>query len=145
MAAQRILGQQVSLIIIQDSAPLQELDCIRSFSFTYELEMKDEGYLGETTNRKDSVFKGVKLDMELHTNNKRIFQFIQSAVDKARRRVPGTRINIKATLTYSNGDLARVTFPDVEFGDIPVNVGSRTEYVTVKLDGACSEARAVLT
>jgi len=91
------------------------------------------------------VFKGVKLDMELHTNNKAIYSLIQSAIDKARRRVPGTRINIKATMAYSNGDLARITFPDVEFGDIPVNVGSRTEYVTVKLDAACSEARTVLT
>jgi len=145
MATQRLLGQQVSIIIIQDSAPLTELNCIRSFSFTYELEMKDEGYLGETTNRKDSVFKGVKMDLELHTNNNKIFTLIQSAVDKARRRTPGTRINIKCSLVYSNGDTVRVTFPDVEFGDFPVSIGSRTDYVTVKLDAACSEARAVLT
>lgn len=145
MAAQRLLGQNVSVIIIQDSAPLQELNCIRSFSFTYEQELKDEGYLGETTNRKDSVFKGMKLDMELHTNNHKVFSLIQSAVDKARRRTPGTRINIKCSLTWPNGDVARITFPDVEFGAFPINANSRTDYVTVKLEAACSEARAVLT
>lgn len=68
MASQRVLGQNVSVIIIQDSDILDEVNCVRSFSFTYELEIKDEGYIGETTNRKDSVFKGIKLDMELHTN-----------------------------------------------------------------------------
>lgn len=145
MPSQRILGQNVSIIIIQDSAPLQDLNCVRSFSWTYELEIKDEGYLGETTNRKDSVFKGVKMDMELHTNNNKVFALIQSAVDKARRRTPGTRINIKCSLTWPNGDVARVTFPDVEFGDFPISAGSRTDYVTVKLDAACSEARTVLT
>ena len=145
MAAQRILGQQVSLIIIQDSAPLQELDCIRSFSFTYELEMKDEGYLGETTNRKDSVFKGVKLDLEMHSTNGKTFDVIQAMIDKARRRTPGTVINIKAALVWPNGDVVRVTFPDVAFGDFPVNIGSRTDYVTFKMDGACSEARVVRT
>lgn len=145
MPSQRLLGQNVSLIIIQDSAPIQEISCIRSFSFTYEQELKDEGYLGETTNRKDSVFKGMKMDMELHTNNNKVFNLIQSAVDKARRRVPGTRINIKCTLTWPNGDTARVTFPDVEFGAFPINANSRTDYVTVKLEAACSEARTVLT
>ena len=145
MPAQRLLGQNVSIIIIQDSAPIEEVNCIKSFSFTYELELKDEGYLGETTNRKDSVFKGVKLDMELHTNNHRIFGLIQSAIDKARRRTPGIRMNIKASLTWPNGDVARVTFPDVEFGPFPVNTSSRTDYVTVKLEAACSEARTVLT
>jgi len=145
MPSQRLLGQNVALIIIQDSAPIQEISCIRSFSFTYEQELKDEGYLGETTNRKDSVFKGMKMDMELHTNNNKVFQLIQSAVDKARRRTPGTRINIKCTLTWPNGDIARVTFPDVEFGAFPINANSRTDYVTVKLEAACSEARTVLT
>lgn len=143
--SQRILGQNVSVIVIQDSAPLQEINCIRSFSFNYELELKDEGYLGETTNRKDSVFKGIKFDMELHSASNDIFNLIRSAVDKARRRTPGTRINVKASLTWPNGDRAVITFPDVEFGPFPVNTNSRADYVTIKLEGACSEARAVLT
>jgi len=145
MSATRILGQNVQLMIIRDGEPLQEINCIRSFSFTYELEIKDEGYLGETTNRKDSVFKGIKLDMELHTNSNKIFNLVQSAVDVARRRTPGTRFNIKCTLTWPNGDVARVTFPDVSWGDFPFNANGRTDYVTVKMDAACSEARAVLT
>lgn len=145
MATGRLLGQNCALIIVQDGVPVQEVNCIKSFSFTFELEMKDEGYLGETTNRKDSVFKGVKMDMELHSTNNKTFQLIQSAIDKARRRTPGTVINIKASMTWPNGDVARVTFPDVSFGDFPVNVGSRTDYVSFKMDAACSEARVVLT
>lgn len=145
MAAARLLGQNTSVIIIQDSAPLQEISCIKSFSFTYELEIKDEGYLGETTNRKDSVFNGIKMDMEIHTNNNKVFNLIKSAIDKARRRTPGVRINVKTSLTWPNGDVARVTFPDVEFGAFPVNIGGRNEYVSIKIEGACSSATTVLT
>lgn len=145
MATGRILGQNASVILIQDGAPLTEISCIKSFSFTFELEMKDEGYLGETTNRKDSVFKGVKLDMEMHSTNAKTFDVIQAVIDKARRRQPNTVINIKAALTWPNGDVVRVTFPDVAFGDFPVNIGSRTDYITFKMDGACSEARVVRT
>lgn len=145
MASQRILGQNASVILVQDGAPLTEVSCIKSFSFTFELEMKDEGYLGETTNRKDSVFKGVKLDLEMHSTSSKTFEVIQAMIDKARRRTPGTVINIKASLVWPNGDVVRVTFPDVAFGDFPVNVGSRTDYITFKMDGACSEARIVRT
>jgi hypothetical protein len=145
MPSQRIIGQNVSIIIIQDSSPIEEISCIKSFNFTYELELKSEGYLGETSERKDSVFKGVKMDMDLHTNNHRIFGLIKSAVDKAKRRTPGVRINMKASMTWPNGDVARVTFPDVEFGAVPVSTGSRADYVSVKLEAACSDALVVLT
>lgn len=143
--SQRILGQNVSVIIIRDSQPMQEIQCIRSFSFTEDLELKDEGYLGETTNRKDSVYKGVKLDMEMHAQNNKILELVKVAKDKAQRRTPGVRINIKATMTWPNGDTARMTFKDVEFGAFPVNIGSRTDYVTFKIEGACSEVQAVLS
>jgi hypothetical protein len=145
MPAQRLIGQNVSIIIIQDSAPIEEVTCVKSFNFTYELELKSEGYLGEYTERKDSVFKGVKMDMELHTNNHRILGVVKTAVDKAKRRTPGVRINIKASMTWPNGDVARITFPDVEFGAFPFSVGSRTDYVSVKVEAACSDALAVLT
>jgi hypothetical protein len=143
--AQRILGQNTVVSIIVNSAPLQEINAIRSFSFNYELELKDEGYLGESSNRKDSVFKGIKFDMEMHLANNAAFQLIKTAIDKAQRRTPGVRINVKTSLTWPNGDRAVIVFNDVEFGPFPVNTNSRTDYVTLKLEGACSEAVAILT
>jgi len=143
--AQRIIGQNVTLAIIQDGAVLDEITTIKSFSFTFEQEIKDEGYLGETTNRKDSVFKGIKLDMDMHLANNKIFNLVKSAVDKARRRTPGVNFTIKCKMTWPNGDVARVTFPNVEFGAFPFSSSSRTDYVSVKLDGACSEATVVLS
>lgn len=144
MASQRIKGQEISVVIIQDSVPLDAITDIRSFEFSYELEQKDDGFLGETTNRKDSVFKGISGRMELHTSNKDVFKLIQSAVDKARRRTPGTHINIKASFNYPNGDRARVTIPDVEFGAFPINTSSRSDFVTVGVAFSASEARVIL-
>lgn len=144
MASARLKGQEVSVIIIQDSVPLDAITDVRSFEFTFELEQKDDGYLGETTNRKDSVFKGITGRMELHTSNKKTFKLIQSAVDKARRRTPGVRINIKAAFNYPNGDRARITITDVEFGAFPVNASSRSDFVTVGVSFSASEARVIL-
>lgn len=145
MPAQRILGQDVVVEIIRNSQPVETINTIKSFEFTYQIEIKSEGYLGETTNRKDSLFNGIKGRMELHLNSKKIFEFINEAVDKAKRRGVGTRINIKCTYKFPNGERARITIPDVSFGEFPIQSGSRTEYVSCSLDFEAAEARAVLT
>jgi hypothetical protein len=64
-------------------------------------------------------------------------------VDKARRRTPGTKINVKATLNFPNGERPRVVIPDVEFGELPLNFGSRSDYGAVTLDFEASEAQVI--
>lgn len=145
MASQRLLGQNVSLILLQNSTPLEEITCIKSFSSTAQLEMKEEGYLGETTQRFDSVFKGFKMDIELHTTSNKYITLVNQVISRARNRDQNMRMNLKAALRWPNGDRCRATYIDVQFGDIPLNVGSRTDYLTLKFDMACSEATFVLT
>ncbi|KKN72083.1 hypothetical protein LCGC14_0414780 [marine sediment metagenome] len=133
MARQRIKGQEVEVIAIINGVPQASLSAIRSFSMTYQMEIKSEGYLGEKTNRRDSVFNGIAARMELHTNDPGILTTINSIVDKARRRVPGVVINVKVTLNFPSGRRARVVIPNVEFGDIEVATSSRTDYTTVTM------------
>lgn len=133
MARQRLKGQEVEIIAIVNGAPQASLSAVRSFSFTYQQEVKSEGYLGEKTNRRDSVFNGISARMEVHTNDPDILTTINTIVDKARRRTPGTIINVKVTLNFPSGRRARVVIPNVEFGDIEVNTSSRTDYTTVTM------------
>ena len=115
--AQRIKGQEVEAILIVNGVPQTNITAIKSFEFAFQLEIQSEGYLGETTDRKDSVFKGIRGSMEMHLESQAVFELIRAIVDKARRREPGTRINLKATLNFPNGDRPRVIIPDCEFGE----------------------------
>lgn len=144
MAGKRIRGQEVSILIILDGTTLDTLTAIKSFEFTFQQEIKNEGYLGETAERVDSIYKAIKGQLELHTSDKAAFVFAKAIIDKAQRRTPNVRVNIKCTFNYSNGDRVRATIPDVEFGDIPFNVANRTDYVSTRLDFAASEALLVL-
>lgn len=141
--AGRIKGQEVEAIIIVDGKPQRNITTIRSFEFAWKLEVSAEGYLGESTDRRDAVFKGISGRMELHIENAEIFTFLAKVVDRARDRSAGLRVNIKATLRFPNGDRPRVIIPDVEFGEIPFNFGSRTDFGTVSLDFEASEANVV--
>lgn len=141
--AQRIKGQEVEAILVVNGAPQLTTTDIKSFELTLQLEILSEGYLGETTDRKDSVFKGIAGSLELHVENQEFLKLFQTIVDKARRRTPGTRINLKATLNFPNGDRPRVLIPDVEFGELPLNFGSRTDYGAITLSFEASNMQVL--
>lgn len=134
MSDLRIKGQEVEVLISVDNVPQTTITDIKSFDVTFQLEQKSEGYLGETTNRKDDIFNGIKGKIELHFENEDVVTLIESIVNRATRRTPGTKINIKATLNFPNGQRPRMLFPDVQFGEIPMTFGSRTDYGSITLD-----------
>lgn len=131
--AQRIKGQEVEVLLVADGAPVDSLTDVRSFDVTFQLEILTEGYLGETTNRRDEVFNGISGSMELHFEDPGVFEFISAVVDRAQRRTPGVRVNIKATLAFPNGQRTRVIIQNAFFGDIPLSFGGRSEYGTLSL------------
>ena len=66
--AQRIKGQEVSLLITNAGELEDTLTDIQNFNMEYEFETKSQGYLGEKTNRQDSIFNGIKFDFEIHVH-----------------------------------------------------------------------------
>lgn len=139
--SQRIKGQEVDIIMLVDGQPRDNFSLARSLELTFKTEMLQEGYLGETTDRYDTIYKGVGGKVQFHLDNPEVFNIIRFIVNKARRREPGTQFNIKATLNFPNGQRARVVVRDAEFGELPISFGSRSDYGEFSLDFGSSEAQ----
>lgn len=137
--AQRIKGQDVSVILTVNGVPQATLADVRSFEVSSQLEILREGYLGETTDRRDDIFRGVKGKIEFHFETPDIFTLTQTLIQRARQRSPGVKVNVKATLQFPNGTQKLVMVPDVYFGEIPVNFGSRSDYGMATLDFEASD------
>ncbi len=141
MSDQRIRGQETEILLIVDNVIQDTITDVRSIEFAFKFEMKEEGYLGERTNRYDEIFNGMRGRIELHFENDDIFDLITAILDRAKRRTPGTLINIKTTLNFPNGDRPRVVIPDVKFGEVPINFASRSDYGTMGLDFQAEDAQ----
>lgn len=139
MAATRIRGQEVEIRIVTDGEIERSLTAIQNFELEAQLETKDEGYIGETTNRKDDIYNGVRIRMSLHLETQEWFDFQRRVIDRARRRTPATQFNVIVVLNYPNGDTPRVSIPDVSFGAQPLSVSSRGDYVSVTVEGQASD------
>jgi hypothetical protein len=143
--AQRIKGQEVSILITNAGELEDTLTDIQNFNMEMELETKSMGYLGEKTNRQDSIFNGVKFDFEIHVHTEDVWSFLQSIHDKAQRITPDVVFNITGVFTYPNGDQPEILLNDVSFGAVPVNIGSRGDYVKFKMQGTCEDIEIQLS
>jgi len=139
----RIRGQEVELVLIVDGTPQRNITSIRSMDLTWQLTKSSEGYLGETTERKDTIYKGVSGNIEMHMDNPGILAFLQKVIERARNRTAGTKINIKATLQFPDGSRPRIIISDAEFGDIPIGFAGRSDFGTAKLDFEAAEAQII--
>ena len=139
--AQRIKGQEVSILITKGGALQDTLTDIQNFGLESEFEIKNQGYLGEKTNRKDEVYNGCKFDFELHIHTQDWFSFQQSIKDRAQRNTPDVIFNITGVFAFPNGQTPTLLIPDAFFGANPLKINSRGDYVDLKLEGEANDFR----
>lgn len=139
----RIRGHEVQLSVMVDGQRQDSLGLVRSLGITPLLEIQREEYLGETSMRRDEIFKGVSGKMEVHFEDVEVFTFARAVIDRARRQDPNVRINIKATFNFVDGGPALVLMNNCFFGEMPIGAASRTDYVTLALDFECEDIQVL--
>lgn len=115
----------------------------RSIEMSFKTELIQEGYLGKKTDNYDTIFKGISGRIEFHFADSGPVTVIQAIVDKAKRRTPGTRFNIKFKMNFPSGKRALIIIQDCEFGELPLNFGSRADYGVFNLEFGAEDAKAI--
>lgn len=137
--AQRIRGQEVKVYVLADGVTQLSLADVRSFSLTPKFTKLEEQYLGETSKRYDELFDGVDFDMELHVEDAGVIDFIAFVRARAVDRTSKAYVNIQADLQFASGEKKTVILKDCFFENMPLNAGSRSDYVTFKISGSCGD------
>jgi hypothetical protein len=137
--AQRIKGQETTILFVRGGVLEEELTDTVDFEFEPKLELKEQGYLGEFTNRHDEIFNGVKFTGTIHLHSNLWFRFQSAIVARAQRLQPDLVFNISTVFSFPNGTSEIVLIPDAKFGAQPLSIKSRGDYVSVKLEGAADE------
>jgi hypothetical protein len=137
--AQRLKGQEVSVKIIQAGLVIDSIDSISAFNESIALELKEQGYLGETVNRFDEILNGYGGDFEFHVNKASWHQLTLAIISRATREQPDLVFNVVRTDFYPNGDSVISTYQDVKWGPIPTSIASRGDYVKPRMEFRCEE------
>ena len=143
MSAQaRLKGQEISVRVLTDGKLVKSIDSIASFNEEVDLEIKSDGFLGESVNRFDEILNGYGGDFEMQLTSSAFIDFQEAIIARATRRTPNTVFNVVRTDLYPSGDSAIFTYKNVYWGGQPTSIGARGEFVKAKANFKCG-ARAV--
>jgi hypothetical protein len=131
----------VSVQVVQNGKIVAELTDVKSFDVEFQMDVMKEGYLGEFTDRRDDMFKGISGKIEFHIENNAPFDFINAIVQRSQSRVKGTQFNVQSTINLPNGQVKRLLVNDIFFSNVPVNVSGRSDYVTYSLPYEAAEGK----
>lgn len=138
--AQRIKGQEVSVVFVGPNGTEDAFAAVQSFEATTQMEILTEGYLGETSNRRDDIFNGLTGQVEMHIQSNDYAAFWKRVKDRAQRRSPADgQFNVTGVYRLPNGTRMRFQLIDVFFGEMPMNTGARGEYVSVTVPFECQD------
>jgi hypothetical protein len=135
----RLRGQEVQISIVEDGTLSDAFTAIATFNDTMKLEKKEDGFLGETSNRYDQIFNGYDGSFEMQLSNQKWMSFQSVLKAKARRENPNLQINIVRVDFYANGDTPSRTYVDCSFGAEPTAIATRADFVKVTVDFSCSD------
>jgi hypothetical protein len=139
--ATRLKGQETAVSFVSANGTEESVADVKSFDIQFDRDILSEGYLGQTTEQKDDIFKGVSGKLEFHVREADFLTLVRRMNEKTRKRLPGEQFEIVSTLTFPNGQRQRIIVGNAMFGAIPVSAPSRDDYVTVTFDYASDDAQ----
>jgi hypothetical protein len=131
----RLRGQEIQIRVIRNGRIEQTLTAIKDFTWTPKFDILREGMVGETTDRRDDIYRGVAVELTFQPESKDAWTLIQLFIDRAQRRTAqaNARLDVSFVAELPNGQRPRVTIPDLKTGDTPFRVPARDQYVDIKL------------
>ena len=134
MADPRLRGQEVEIRVVAAGSVVSTISAIATFNDNTNFEIKEDGFLGEVTNRFDEVLNGFGGDFEFQVSDATWYTLEQQIEARATRKQPALVFNIIRTDFFANGSSAIVTYTDVKWGGMPKNLGGRAEAQKIKAE-----------
>jgi hypothetical protein len=131
----RVRGAEVQVRLTRNGQLEKTLTAVKSFQFEAMLEIKQEGYLGESNDRFDDIYKGCSGNMTFHPESQDAWTLVAFIRDRAARRSAQAdhHINVKFVANMPDGTRPSITIPDLKFSNIPFNAPQRDGYVEMTL------------
>ncbi len=139
----RVKGQETSLNLIGVGGVEDSMEDVKSSEIQFDRDILSEGYLGQTTEQKDDIFKGISGKVEFHVSKASFLDLINRIQLVTKRRLPGEQFELVDTYVFPDGQKRRIIVPNVKFGAIPISNASREDFVTVSFDFAADDARII--
>lgn len=117
----------------------------KSINFRYDLQAISVGYLGETTERKDDIFKGVSGTLEMDVQDPEYLYFLDFLMKRAQRKLDlaSSRVNVTASFNFPSGATPKLLIRGLAFDASELASSGRDAYVGLSLPYQSEEPRLI--
>lgn len=130
----RIKGQEIQVRLTKGGDLVRTLTACESLTFTVKVDILRKSYLGETTDRRDEIYRGVALELSWDAESADVLDILQAIADRASKRTAAGDAQINVTFSIAfQGKRARISVPDLKFQDPGLSVSGRDQYVPFKI------------
>lgn len=135
----RIRGQESQVRLTRNGVLERTMTAIESFDWIVNVDILQKGYLGETGDRLDEIYKSTSYTLKFDPESSDAFTLIQLVRDRAQRRTAqaNAHINLVFVANFPNGQRPKITLPDVKIKDPGMGFTNRDAYVGATLSGMC--------
>ena len=134
----RIKGQETTVTVTSALGVEESVADVKSCEITFERDILSEGYLGQKTEKKDAIFKGVTGKITFHVEKRAVLGLVGRINEATKNRVGGEQFEVTTTYEFEDGKM-RIICKEVAFGSIPISSGSRDDFVELSFDFACED------
>lgn len=126
----RLKGQESQIRITQGGILQRTLTAIENLTATVMSDIIRKAYLGETTERKDDIYKGIKVEFGFDVMSKEPFVMVAALRDRMQRRTAqaNSQVNLVFIANLADGTRPRITIPDLKFQDPALAIQNRESY-----------------
>jgi hypothetical protein len=140
----RLKGQETKISFTGPGGDF-DLPFILSFEWTMDMEILESQFLGNTSKSFDDIFHGFSGQVEAQLDSATILKMQERIQFRAQRReAAGGVFSATSRFAFARGGSARVVFPDIFWGPIPMKASERAQYVTTTLEWKCDSIRRIL-
>lgn len=139
MSELRILGRDTTVRIVEDNELVDAFTAAQSWSFVVNIKRLEEHYIGASAVSLDEIYESVSGSTPFHLQGLAAIKMQKRIADRAMKRSnPQPIYSLNFRIVVPNGGVARITVPDIKFGDIPLKAPNREGYVDMSLDWKAS-------
>lgn len=138
--SQRIRGQEATVqIIVDGDVQRGSFTKVTSFNLTPRTDISETPFLGEIEDDLDIQHHGYDFDFEVHQQDSKAYDLLQSIVDREQNRLPHPNVNLVVTMAFRSVSEPSKSFVLEQcFMKLDgLGFGGRKDYVTAKFSGKC--------
>jgi hypothetical protein len=139
----RLRGSDAQIRLVLNNVLQRTITAVRDITWTTKRDILRQGFLGESADRHDDIFRGNAVEFTVEPESKEIFVFERALINRSSRRTAqaNVRVDLSVVWQFPNGDRPRITLLDLKFGDTAFSIPGRDQFATGRFQAECDKGQ----